>query len=140
MEKDFDKLLEYWRTNDGTGKLFNFKFIQYKKGYLKLEAEFSPITFNPQKNVQGGQMTSMLDDATSILLVYESEGKLYPNSINLHSIHHRPLLDGKVTVVAEIIQQGKNIATLRGEIYNSENKLATTLMHTVFLHKANNEK
>ena len=76
-------------------------------------------------------------DATSILLVYESEGKLYPNSINLHSIHHRPLLDGKVTVVAEIIQQGKNIATLRGEIYNSENKLATTLMHTVFLHKTN---
>ena len=109
-----------------------------KKGYLKLEAEFSPITFNPQKNVQGGQMTSMLDDATSILLVYESEGKLYPNSINLHSIHHRPLLDGKVTVVAEIIQQGKNIATLKGEIYNSENKLATTLMHTVFLHKTNN--
>ena len=58
MEKDFDKLLEYWRTNDGTGKLFNFKFIQYKKGYLKLEAEFSPITFNPQKNVQGGNFRS----------------------------------------------------------------------------------
>ena len=82
-------------------------------------------------------MTSMLDDATSILLVYESSGKLYPNSINLHSIHHRPLLDGKVTVEAKIIQQGKNIATLKGEIYNSENKLATTLMHTVFLHKTN---
>ena len=133
MEKDFDKLLEYWRTNDGTGKLFNFKFIQYKKGYLKLEAEFSPITFNPQKNVQGGQMTSMLDDATSLLLIYESNGKVYPNSTNLTSLHHRPLYKGKVKVTAEIIQKGKNIATIKGALYNSENKIAATLMHTAFL-------
>jgi hypothetical protein len=27
------------------------------------------------------------------------------------------------------------MATVKGEIYNSENKLATTLMHTVFLFK-----
>ena len=133
MEKDFDKLLEFWRTNDGTGKLFNFKFIQYKKGYLKLEAEFSPITFNPQKNVQGGQMTSMLDDATSLLLIYESNGKVYPNSTNLTSLHHRPLYKGKVKVTAEIIQKGKNIATIKGALYNSENKIAATLMHTAFL-------
>jgi len=137
VKEDFDKLLEFWKNNEGTGKLFNFEFIDYKKGYLKLGAEFSSLTFNPNKNVQGGQMTSMLDDATSILLVYESGGKLYPNSTNLHSIHHRPLLDGKVTVLAKIIHQGKNIASIKGEIYNSENKLATTLMHTVFLHKKN---
>ena len=45
------------------------------------------------------------------------------------------LFQGKVTVVAETIQIGKNMATVKGEIYNSENKLATTLMHTVFLFK-----
>ena len=116
MEKEFKKLLEYWENNEGTAKLFNFKFIEYKKGYLKLEAEFGPSTLNPNKNVQGGQMTSMLDDATSILVVLDTGGKSYPNSTNLHSLHH-------------------SIATLKGEIYNSENKLATTLMHTVFLFK-----
>ena len=57
MEKEFDKLLKFWKDNEGTGKLFNFKFIEYKKGYLKLEAEFGPSTLNPNKNVQGGQMT-----------------------------------------------------------------------------------
>ena len=80
-------------------------------------------------------MTSMLDDATSILLVLDTNGKSYPNSTNLNSLHHRPLFEGKVTVVAETIQIGKNMATVKGEIYNSENKLATTLMHTVFLFK-----
>ena len=38
MKKEFEKLLEFWKNNEGTGKLFNFKFIEYKKGYLKLEA------------------------------------------------------------------------------------------------------
>ena len=131
MEKEFEKLLEFWKNNEGTGKLFNFKFLEYKKGYLKLEAEFGPSTLNPNKNVQGGQMTSMLDDATSILVVLDTGGKSYPNSTNLHSLHHRPLFQEKVTVVAETIKIGNSIATLKGEIYNSENKLATTLMHSL---------
>ena len=135
MEKKFNELLKFWQNNDGTGKLFNFKFLEYKKGYLKLEAEFGPLTLNPNKRVQGGQMTSMLDDATSILLVLDTEGESYPNSTNLNSLHHRPLFQGKVTVIAEMIQIGKNMATIKGEIYNLENKLATTLMHTVFLFK-----
>ena len=135
MEKKFNELLKFWQNNDGTGKLFNFKFLEYKKGYLKLEAEFGPLTLNPNKSVQGGQMTSMLDDATSILLVLDTKGESYPNSTNLNSLHHRPLFQGKVTVIAEMIQIGKNMATIKGEIYNLENKLATTLMHTVFLFK-----
>ena len=135
MEKKFNELLKFWKNNDGTGKLFNFKFLEYKKGYLKLEAEFGPLTLNPNKRVQGGQMTSMLDDATSILLVLDTKGESYPNSTNLNSLHHRPLFQGKVTVIAEMIQIGKNMATIKGEIYNLENKLATTLMHTVFLFK-----
>jgi len=32
---------------------------------------------------------------------------------------------------------GKTIATVKGEIYNSQGKLATTLMHTIFLQKRN---
>ena len=135
MEKEFKKLLEYWENNEGTAKLFNFKFIEYKKGYLKLEAEFGPSTLNPNKNVQGGQMTSMLDDATSILVVLDTGGKSYPNSTNLHSLHHRPLFQEKVTVVAETLKIVNSKASIKGDIYKSENKLAPTLMHTVFLFK-----
>ena len=74
-------------------------------------------------------MTSMLDDATSILLVLDTNGKSYPNSTNLNSLHHRPLFEGKVTVVAETIQRGKNMETVKGEMYNSEKKLETKLMN-----------
>ena len=137
LEKDLNIYLDFHRKNGGTGKIFKFKFLEYNKGFLKLEAKFSEETLNPNRKVQGGQMTSMLDDVTSLLLIYETKGTVYPSSTNLHSIHHRPLGIGKVVATAKIIKDGKNIATLKGELYNSEGKLVATLIHTVFLIKAN---
>ena len=136
MEKKFNEILDFHKTKGGTGKIFNFKFLEYKESFLKLEAEFPSETLNPNGSVQGGMMTSMLDDITSLLIIYESKGTVYPNSTNLHSLHHRPLFKGKVIAVAELIKKGKNIATIKGELYNSDGKLATTLMHTVVLIKS----
>lgn len=136
MDKDFIKYLDFHRTRGGTGKIFNFNFIEYKEGFLKLDAEFTVQTLNPNRTVQGGMMTALLDDITSLLIIYESKGSLYPNSTNLHSLHHRPLFEGKVFATATIIKKGKNIATIKGELFNSDGKLAATLMHTVVLTKA----
>ena len=136
MKKKFNEILDFHKTKGGTGKIFNFKFLEYKESFLKLEAEFPSETLNPNGSVQGGMMTSMLDDITSLLIIYESKGTVYPNSTNLHSLHHRPLFKGKVIAVAEVIKKGKNIATIKGELYNSDGKLATTLMHTVVLIKS----
>ena len=136
MEKKINEILDFHKTKGGTGKIFKFKFLEYREGYLKLEGEFPTETLNPNGSVQGGMMTSMLDDITSLLIIYESQGTIYPTSTNLHSIHHRPLFKGKVITTAEIVKKGKNIATIKGEIYNSNGKLATTLMHTVILIKA----
>ncbi len=134
--KDFEKYIEFHRKNGGTGKMFKFKFLEYKEGFLKLEAQFPKETLNPGRSVQGGQMNSLLDDVTSLILIYESKGSIYPSSINLHSHHHRPLSGGKVIATAEIIKRGKNITTIKGELYDLNGKLATTLMHTVFLIKS----
>ena len=85
------------------------------------------MTLNPNQSVQGGQMNSMLDDVTSLLVIYESKGDYYPSSTNLHSIHHRPLFAGKVIATAEVIKVGKKIASIKGELFTKEGKLATTL-------------
>ena len=139
MEKtsvDFEKYLNFHKEFGGTGKLYKFKFLEYKKGFLKLEAEFSAMTLNPNQSVQGGQMNSMLDDVTSLLVIYESKGDYYPSSTNLHSIHHRPLFSGKVIATAEVIKVGKKIASIKGELFTKEGKLATTLIHSAILVKA----
>ncbi len=135
IQKDFKKYLDFFKKNGGTGKMFKFKFLDYSEGFLKLEAEFPNETLNPNKSVQGGQMNSMLDDVTSLLLIYESKGTEYLSSTNLHSHHHRPLFKGKVIATAKVVQKGKNIVTLKGKLYNLNGKLATTLMHTAVLIK-----
>ena len=133
---DFEKYLDFHKEYGGTGKLFKFQFLDYKKGFLKLEGEFSSITLNPNQSVQGGQMNSMLDDVTSLLIIYESQGNYYPSSTNLHSIHHRPLFVGKVIASAEVIKVGKKIASIKGELFNMEGKLAATLIHSAELEGA----
>ena len=85
MKNNFNEYLKFHKENGGTGKLFKFKFLEYKPGFLKLEGEFSTETLNPSGTVQGGQMNSMLDDVTSLLFIYEAKGKQYPNSTNLHT-------------------------------------------------------
>ena len=136
MKHDIKPFIDFHKNKGGSGKLFKFKFLEYKKGFLKLRGEFPEETLNPNRSVQGGMMTSMLDDITSILIIYESNGSLYPSSTNLHSLHHRPLFKGEVLATAEIINKGKNIATIKGELYNSKGKITTTLMHTVVLMKS----
>jgi len=137
MKNDFQQYLDFHREKGGTGKIYKFKFIDHKEGFLKLEGEFPRETLNPNGTVQGGQMNSMLDDITSLLLIYESEGKIYPNSTNLHSLHHRPLFKGSVVATATIIKKGRKIATVKGELFNNEGKLAATLLHTAVIAKSN---
>ena len=136
MKNDFNEYLKFHKENGGTGKLFKFKFLEYKYGFLNLEGEFNSETLNPSGTVQGGQMNSMLDDVTSLLFIYEARGKEYPNSTNLHTIHHRPLFEGKAIAKAEIMKKGTNIVTIKGELYNTEGKLSSTLIHSSMIMKS----
>ena len=135
MSDSIQKFLDFHKEAGGTGKLFNFKLVEYKEDYLELDGEFPDETLNPDGSVQGGMMTSMLDDVTALLLIIKSDATIYPSSTNLHSHHHRPLFKGKVSAKAFLVKQGKTIASVRGEIYDDKGRLATTLMHTVFIQK-----
>ena len=137
MSHEFNKYLNFHKTEGGTGKIFNFEFLEHRSGFLKLKGEFPKETLNPNGTVQGGQMNSMLDDITSLLLIYESKGTIYPNSTNLHTMHHRPLFKGTVIATAETMKKGKNIATVKGELFNTDGKLVATLLHTAVIMKSN---
>ena len=68
-----------------------------------------------------------------MVLVIESIGTIYPSSVNLHSHHHRPLFKSTVTATANLLKKGKTIATVQGSIFDKDDKLAATLMHTIFI-------
>tara|TARA_B100000029_G_scaffold467468_1_gene503738 strand:- start:85 stop:504 length:420 start_codon:yes stop_codon:yes gene_type:complete len=133
LKSSLDKYISFHKKNGGTGKLFNFKLINYSQGKLELEGEFNDFSLNPDGSVQGGMMTAMLDDVTSLLIIIETKGRVYPASTDLHTMHHRPLIKGKVKARASIIKKGKKIATTRGELFDEKGQLTTTLMHTSYL-------
>ena len=69
MSDTIQKYLDFHKEAGGTGKLFNFKLINYKEDCLELEGEFPEETLNPDGSVQGGMMTAMLDDVTALLII-----------------------------------------------------------------------
>ena len=140
MKEELQKYIDYHKVNGGTGKIFRFEILEYKNGFLKLKGLFPRDTLNPNGTVQGGQMNSMLDDVTSLLLIYESKGTIYPNSTNLHSVHHRPLFEGEVIATAQLIKKGKKIATIKGELFNSDGEIAATLLHTAVIMESSYRK
>ena len=73
MKNKIDDYIEFHRSNGGTGKIFNFKLIHYDTGLLELEGDFTEICLNPDGSVQGGMMTAMLDDVTSLLIIAETK-------------------------------------------------------------------
>ena len=112
---------------------FNTKFLKQEKEKFIFEVTFPSETLNPFGFVQGGMITSALDEVTSITLNLITEDKKLPNSIDLHTSFHRPVKLGKVIIETKIIKIGKNVVSIEGKLFNSENKIAASILHSAIL-------
>ena len=98
---------------------------------------FPEETKNPLLFVQGGFLTSALDDATAVTVSMHTGGKKLPNSTDIHVRFHRPLTVGKARMKTKIIKLGKTMASVEGKIYTQRNKLAACMLHTAMLFDPN---
>ena len=112
---------------------FNTKFLKQEKEKFIFEVTFPSETLNPFGFVQGGMITSALDEVTSITVNLISEDKKLPNSIDLHTSFHRPVKLGKVILEIKKIKIGKNVVSIEGKLFNSENKIAASILHSAIL-------
>ena len=112
---------------------FNTKFLKQENEKFIFEVTFPSETLNPFGFVQGGMITSALDEVTSITVNLISEDKKLPNSIDLHTSFHRPVKLGKVIIETKIIKIGKNVVSIEGKLFNSENKIAASILHSAIL-------
>ena len=117
----------------GVSTFFNTKFLKQEKEKFIFEVTFPSETLNPFGFVQGGMITSALDEVTSITVNLISEDKKLPNSIDLHTSFHRPVKLGKVIIETKIIKIGKNVVSIEGKLFNSENKIAASILHSAIL-------
>jgi uncharacterized protein (TIGR00369 family) len=81
--------------------------------------------------VQGGMIAAAMDDATAMVIISAYEFKKGPLSTDLHVLFHRPVAVGEAVIKVRIIKLGQKLATVEGKLFNADNKLAATLLHTI---------
>tara|TARA_Y100000996_G_scaffold274308_1_gene216214 strand:+ start:1369 stop:1776 length:408 start_codon:yes stop_codon:yes gene_type:complete len=111
-------------------EFLNLQFVSVTDDVFTFSCEFNELCSNPMGFVQGGMITTALDDATSAAMISGYEEKKAPMTTDLHVLFHRPLPIGRATMEVKIIKLGSRSATSEGRIFNLDNKLVATLMHT----------
>ena len=114
-----------------TAKFFNLEFIEQVAETYKIKVTFPPESTNPMNMVQGGMITAAMDDATAMVIISAYEFKKSPLSTDLHVLFHRPVAVGEAVIEVRLIKLGQKLATVEGKLFNADNKLAATLLHTI---------
>jgi len=111
-------------------KFLNLEFVSAENEIFTFSCEFNEHCENPMGFVQGGMITTALDDATSAAVISGYQEKKAPMTTDLHVLFHRPLPVGKAIMEVKIIKLGSRSATSEGRMFNLDKKLVATLMHT----------
>ena len=127
-----DRIMKVYRSQ-GVGKFFSVNFLREEDGEFVFEVSFPAECLNPQGTVQGGMITSVLDDCTALCVLFSTKGKRFPNSTDLHTTFHRPLFLEPPIIKTSILKIGKNIVSVEGKIFNEKNMLMASCLHTGFL-------
>ena len=127
-----DAVMQVYRSK-GVGKFFSINFLEESDGEFVFEVCFPPECLNPQGNVQGGMITSALDDCTALCVLFSTKGRRFPNSTDFHTTYHRPLSLEPAIIKAYILKMGKNIVSVEGKVFKEKNKLVASCLHTGFL-------
>ena len=114
-----------------TAKFFNLEFLEQVDDTYKIKVNFPPESTNPMNMVQGGMIAAAMDDATAMVIISAYEFKKGPLSTDLHVLFHRPVAVGDAVIEVRIIKLGQKLATVEGKLFNADNKLAATLLHTI---------
>ncbi|WP_034156635.1 PaaI family thioesterase [Sphingomonas sp. ERG5] len=89
-------------------------------GTVRVAMEGKPAFCNPGGNIQGGFLAAMLDDTLGPTVLVKSGGAHYCATIDLNVSYLAPARPGLFTGVGRIVQMGKTIAFLEGELFDAE--------------------
>ena len=133
-DENLEKLMIRARSG-GTHHFLKTKFRGVDGEIYKYQLEFSKECLNPFNTVQGGMITSAIDEITSISVNIFTKDKYLPSSTDIHISFHSPLFLGIITGTAKIIKLGKQIVSVQGRLFTSSGKIAASGLHTAVLTK-----
>ena len=127
------------RQESPSGKFLSFELIREENGIFFFEIIFPPETASPLNLVQGGMIDAALDEATSMTAYIAFKEEKLPLTTDHHVLFHRPMPLGKATMQTKIIKYGKTVTTIEGKLFDQNERLVATMLHTALPTKIPNQ-
>lgn len=121
-------LQRFLRTrNQPTGsQTLGFRMLRVSQAEKLVEVEFdarAELLSNPMKQVQGGYLCAMLDEAMSVACMVASGMTCVAPTAEMKTSFFRPAAFGPLRGVGKVVRWGRTLAFTEGELYDKEGRL-----------------
>src|SRR4029453_5431409 len=121
-------LQRFQRTrNQPTGSpTLGFRLVAVSQAERSVEVEFdakAELLLNPMKQVQGGYLCAMLDEAMSVACMVASGMTAVAPTLEMKTSFFRPGMPGKLRGIGRVVKWGRQVAFTEGELYDAEGRL-----------------
>ena len=107
-----------------------------KDGWIRILFDGKPDFCNPAGFVQGGMLSSILDDTMGPAVFVMTEGRLFTTTITMTVNFLAPARPGPITGEATVTQLGKTIAFAEGRLTAEDGTLLATASSSIRLVEA----
>lgn len=121
-------LARFLRTkNQPTGsQTLGFQMVAVSQAEKMVEVAFdakADLLLNPMKQIQGGYLCAMLDEAMSVACMVASGMTHVAPTLEMKTSFLRPAMPGQIKGIGRVVKWGRSIAFTEGELYDPEGRL-----------------
>lgn len=121
-------LQRFLRTkNQPTGsQTLGFRMVSVCQADRSVEVEFdakAELLLNPMKQIQGGYLCAMLDEAMSVACMVASGMTAVAPTLEMKTSFFRPGQPGKIRGIGKVVKWGRQVAFTEGELYDPDGRL-----------------
>ncbi|MGQ3017347.1 PaaI family thioesterase [Phenylobacterium sp.] len=121
-------LARFLRTkNQPTGsQTLGFQMVAVSQAEKMVEVAFdakAELLLNPMKQIQGGYLCAMLDEAMSVACMVASGMTHVAPTLEMKTSFLRPAMPGQIKGIGRVVKWGRSIAFTEGELYDPEGRL-----------------
>ena len=113
--------------NQPTGsQTLGFRMVAVSQADRSVEVEFdarAELLLNPMKQIQGGYLCAMLDEAMSVACMVASGMTAVAPTLEMKTSFFRPGMPGKIRGVGKVVKWGRQVAFTEGELFDLEGRL-----------------
>jgi len=118
-------------------KLIGYRIREVEEGNVVFEFEPAEYHYNPFASVHGGIVTTLLDTTMTATVLSTLSTGFTCSTLEIKVNFIRPITcrSGTIHCKANILHQGRHIASVEAKIFDSREKLYAHAMSTCMIHK-----